>query len=295
MKRLLDSGNSKPDIAEALGICVCSVNKELKRGTLYGTYDPEYAQKVMCNRHMLENNPELADRIAAMILDEHLSPNKIIERFKQEKLANGEYPLSNRTIYTAIDRGLIPNVTRDTLNAHTVTMCSKTLMLLLKKYYVNEVTVMIYDRLENITRYRGISEQIDKVIDFLEGGGLTDIPLGQHELYGEQITYNHFQYETEVADKLVYHFEAHQQHLDLHILLSGQEYIAVTPVETMQPIQTIECEDSIIYSGHIMTKVCMSPYWFVLLYPNEGHTGKLPVQNDKGYVDKVVFKLSIQD
>lgn len=129
LKGLLDSGNSRPEIAEALGICVCSVYKELKRGTLNGTYDPEYAQKVTPSRQMLENNPELADRIAAMILDEHLSPNKIIERFKQEGLVNGNYPLSNRTIYTAIDRGLIPNVTRDTLNAHTVTMCSKTLRL----------------------------------------------------------------------------------------------------------------------------------------------------------------------
>lgn len=129
LKRMLDLGNSKPAIAKTLGICTRSVYNELRRGTLNGTYDPEYAEAVKQKylhqkgpQLMLEENPELANRIAALILEEHLSPEKIIERFKQEKFANGEYPLSDRTIYTAIDRGLIPNVTRDSLNADKVSM-----------------------------------------------------------------------------------------------------------------------------------------------------------------------------
>lgn len=129
LKHMLDLGNSKPAIAKALGICTKSVYNELRRGTLNGTYDPEYAEAVKQKylrqkgpQLMLEENPELVNRIAALILEEHLSPEKIIERFKQEGFANGEYPLSDRTIYTAIDRGLIPNVTRDSLNTDTTSM-----------------------------------------------------------------------------------------------------------------------------------------------------------------------------
>ena len=63
IKELLDSGNSKPEIAEALGVCICSVYNELKRGTLNGTYDPEYAQKESFNGQMLGNNRELVERM----------------------------------------------------------------------------------------------------------------------------------------------------------------------------------------------------------------------------------------
>ena len=133
---MLDSGNSKPAIAKALGICTSSVYNELRRGTLNGTYDPEYAEGIKQTylrqkgpQLMLEDNPELVNRIAVLILDEHLSPERIIERFKQEGFADGEYPLSDRTIYTAIDRGLIPNVTRDSLNADTTSMYDDVLRL----------------------------------------------------------------------------------------------------------------------------------------------------------------------
>lgn len=154
---------------------------------------------------------------------------------------------------------------------------------------------MIYDRIENLSRYRGMSANLDETIDFIEGGGLAHIPLGQHEVSGKRITFNHFQYEADMMDESPCRFEAHQQHIDLHILYSGQEYIAITPVEAMQPVQTIESEDSIIYEGQVITKVHLSQNWFVLLYPGEGHAGRFAVQDGQNHVDKVVFKLPVQD
>ena len=124
LKQMLDSGDSKLAIAKALGICRSSVYNELERGNINGGYDPEYAENIkQVNsskkgpQPMLADNPELVRRIATMILDEHLSPERIIDRLKQEEVANGEFPLSPNTIYSAIDKGLIPGVTRDSLNA----------------------------------------------------------------------------------------------------------------------------------------------------------------------------------
>ena len=128
LKQMLDSGASKITIAKALGISRSSVYNELERGSINGGYDPEYAECIhQANRSkktrrqpMLADNPELVRRIAAMILGEHLSPERIIERIKQEGIATGEYPLSRNTIYSAIDKGLIPGVTRDSLNTDTM-------------------------------------------------------------------------------------------------------------------------------------------------------------------------------
>ena len=95
LKCMLDSGKSKPAIAEALGICTSSVYNEIRRGTLNGTYDPEYAEglkqahlRQKGRQLMRENNPELVNKIAALILHERLSPERIVEQFREEGFAD---------------------------------------------------------------------------------------------------------------------------------------------------------------------------------------------------------------
>lgn len=125
LSQMLEQGKSKSEIAEVLGICLSSLYNELKRGTINGNYDPNYAEeKKQINlrekgpQAILENNQELVTEIARLILEEHLSPERIIQRFKQERTF-AQYPLSDRTIYVAIDKGYIPNVTRESLNINT--------------------------------------------------------------------------------------------------------------------------------------------------------------------------------
>lgn len=43
---------------------------------------------------------------------------------------------------------------------------------------------MIYDKLENIERYRGMSVWLDQAIDFLTGTDLAALPLGRTEING---------------------------------------------------------------------------------------------------------------
>ena len=62
---------------------------------------------------MLELDKELAQYISKLILEDSLSPVDILKRLRKENHPNA--PLSKTTIYAAIDNGLIPSVTRDTL------------------------------------------------------------------------------------------------------------------------------------------------------------------------------------
>lgn len=125
LKRMLEQDKSKIEIAKALGISLRSLYYELTRGNINGIYDPQHAEeKKQANlrrkgpQAILKNDPELTTEIARLILEEHLSPEKIIQRFRQKGITT-RYPLSDRTIYIAIDKGYIPNVTRDSLIANT--------------------------------------------------------------------------------------------------------------------------------------------------------------------------------
>ena len=120
IKQMLESGYSKKDIATNIGISLATVYRELKRSGDSKKYDPEIVQqsyekmiKSKGRKNKLELNPELAEYISKLVLEKNLSPSQIIDRLRIEKYT--ECHLSRNTIYAAIDKGLIPNVTRETL------------------------------------------------------------------------------------------------------------------------------------------------------------------------------------
>ena len=49
---------------------------------------------------------------------------------------------------------------------------------------------MIYDEIKNISRYRGISSNLDTAIDFLEKTDLKSLPLGKTEILDDKVFAN---------------------------------------------------------------------------------------------------------
>lgn len=122
---LLKQNNSAKKIANQLGFAHQTIYYELKKGCKNGEYDPYYAnettkklQKSKGAKNLIEG--KLAQIISKLILNEKLSPEKIIIRLQEMQLEK-EIPLSKTTIYSAIDKGLIPNVTREDLFAYKAT------------------------------------------------------------------------------------------------------------------------------------------------------------------------------
>lgn len=114
LKEYLNEGYSARKIAVLLNKSTSTIYNELRRGkNEQGVYDPDIAQ----NRydHFQSNkgsepklavNSATAGKISKMLLEDGMSPESI-----SKKLDESEY-VSPGTIYTAIDKGLIPNVSR---------------------------------------------------------------------------------------------------------------------------------------------------------------------------------------
>lgn len=116
---MLDNEYSVKEIAEKLGVHTATVYREIKRFENPSQYNPEIAQYVYLKeleaknrKPKLELDQALAQYISRLILEEFLSPVEVIKRLKSEDYQN--IPSKN-TIYAAIDKGLIPSVTRATL------------------------------------------------------------------------------------------------------------------------------------------------------------------------------------
>lgn len=127
---MLDDGFKKTDIARALGVNSSTIYREIERGSFNGFYDPTKSEE-QYRDNLSEKGPQalcavssdLAAYISKLILEEKLSPARIVDRLEQEGKWPA-FPKSKQTIYNAIDNGLIPGVTRESLNSYMMTMHS---------------------------------------------------------------------------------------------------------------------------------------------------------------------------
>lgn len=149
---------------------------------------------------------------------------------------------------------------------------------------------MIYDKLTEIARYRGLSEHLDKAIRFLQTADLASLPMGRTEIAGSDVYCNHFTYTTAPIspDSL---FEDHSRYLDLHVPLSGRERIAVTPTQLLTQVEVRADEDSVMYRGEPEHTFILDPDRFLLVYPGESHLPKLLFKAPED-VDKLVVKIA---
>ena len=146
IKELHKKGLSIQQIADEIGVCRQTIYNELKRGSdSLGSYDPEHAeelfrerQKTKGRQRLLATNNELAQYIADLILKKHYSPEQVIKNLKVNHPSNAAELKSVNTIYAAIDNGLIPGVTRDSLRSCETKMFSDG-MICIPKWMRNQL------------------------------------------------------------------------------------------------------------------------------------------------------------
>lgn len=136
LKELLDANEHVTNISRVLEVSRGTVYLELKRKDPEGNYDPYYAQahyeklqetkgrqSMLLDKGLAEYiSKAMAEYISKAILIEHLSPERIVERLSEAPHGFPAAPKSPYTIYCAIDKGLIPGVTRESLLQRTSTV-----------------------------------------------------------------------------------------------------------------------------------------------------------------------------
>lgn len=80
---------------------------------------------------------------------------------------------------------------------------------------------MIYDSLENIDRYRGLSRGLDILIDWLGRNDIDDLEIGCNKIEGNRVFANVMETQTHAGEGR--QFEAHRKYIDVHVDLEGEE------------------------------------------------------------------------
>ena len=150
---------------------------------------------------------------------------------------------------------------------------------------------MIYDKIDNIELYQGLSSDIYDGLKFLKQAS-PDLANGIHQI-NPRVKAIVSEYDTKAVNENGY--EAHREYIDIQCLLTGIEKIDCLPLEYLKGTKPYnEAVDAAFYEvGDVKPQeVLIGNAYFAIFYPQDGHMPQLCVDAPKK-VKKVVVKVKI--
>lgn len=149
---------------------------------------------------------------------------------------------------------------------------------------------MIFDKIENIELYKGLSADIYAGLKYLKDM-TSDVEPGTYEI-NPRVKAIVSEYTTKPENDNGY--EAHQKNIDIQYLLKGTEKIACLPVDELQETQPYNpATDAAFYKSNLrpLTLVLRPLSSFALFFPQDAHMPCLCMDTPTK-VKKVVIKVS---
>ena len=151
---------------------------------------------------------------------------------------------------------------------------------------------MIFDNINNIELYKGLSNDIYQGLLFLKQAD-SNMALGVHQI-SPRVKAIVSEYDTTPENEYV--FEAHKQYIDIHYLLSGKEKACCLPLDMLTETSPYsEDNDAAFYTADVSLQpsaFSLLPGYFAIFYPQDGHMPQLCVDNPMK-VKKVVVKVKV--
>lgn len=150
---------------------------------------------------------------------------------------------------------------------------------------------MIFDTLDHAEARDTQNEGLQKALCFLRESDLSRFPLGKTPIFDDEIYINRMTYHTTDAQTRIW--EAHRRYLDIHVVLSGEEYVYVSNLTRMTCETVYDSEtDAALYQGEADVIVRLRPGDFLVCYPEDVHKAGVQLETE-GEVQKLVCKVRL--
>lgn len=129
---------------------------------------------------------------------------------------------------------------------------------------------MIYDVLDHVSWYRGISEQLDEALDILTHVDFESLEPGSYQV-NDKVYYNVMQPDLHPWEETAW--ECHREYLDIQYALEQGEKIAVCPIEKVGGWSEYDKEGDFSISKEDAPFVAlpMGEGHFAVLFPGDAH------------------------
>lgn len=153
---------------------------------------------------------------------------------------------------------------------------------------------MIYDSIENLNIYKGLSKHIRNAIEYVQHNNLRALEPGKYEIDGDEVFLNISEYETHSEESSL--FETHEIYVDLQVLLSGSEQIYCLPRDKAGTSRGYQLGNDITFyeeGSHDWVSVEIDEKRFCILYPQDAHKPGIQTGEAGERVRKAVIKIKI--
>ncbi len=150
---------------------------------------------------------------------------------------------------------------------------------------------MIYDKIDNLEIYAGISEDLRLGLEWLRDVD-ADVEKGVYEI-NPHVKAIVSEYITKEVNENGY--EAHLDYIDIQYLISGEEVVNSLPLEYLNEVKEYDKKiDAAFYvaAGAKPQELLLGNGYFTVLFPQDGHMPCLSVKQPTS-VKKVVVKVHI--
>jgi YhcH/YjgK/YiaL family protein len=151
---------------------------------------------------------------------------------------------------------------------------------------------MIYDTLNNLPNYLGISKNLDTAIEYIMARDITTLPMGRTKIDSDKVYVNVMDATPQAGEKAS--FETHQRYLDLQTDLSGCELFEVALGEMKVTKPYSEADDVAFGTADTSVAGMLCEGRFALFLVGEAHKPTLKAQGC-GKVKKAVFKIALDE
>lgn len=131
---------------------------------------------------------------------------------------------------------------------------------------------MIYDVLSNAGKYAGLNVDIDKLLEAAKAYTPQNYPDGVVTLDGDNVFMNMARYDTNPVEEAL--MEAHQQYIDVMVMVEGSETIYVKEVSRLKNVTQAYDPNIDALLANLdadATPVRMEPGNFLVLFPQDAH------------------------
>ena len=150
---------------------------------------------------------------------------------------------------------------------------------------------MIYDKLDNIELYKGISDDIYAGLEYMRVID-EDIASGKYQI-NPRVKAIVSEYTTKHENE--YGYEAHRQYIDIQYLIGGKEKVCCLPLEYLKETKAYNKEnDAAFYKEDTFKpqELILGNGYFAIFFSQDGHMPQLCVDKPE-QVKKVVLKVRI--
>ena len=147
---------------------------------------------------------------------------------------------------------------------------------------------MIVSKIKDLHRYKGLNNNLDTAIDYILKNDLSNLKYGRNEVDNDNVFINKFSYTG--AEEIDSFFEGHKNYLDIHIVLSGSEYLGYADVSELTQVTEYDAaNDFMKFEGNVKNYIKLEKNDLAITFPEDIHMPKLKVNDEK--IEKVVCKV----